>query len=116
MVGGAGLLEITAMFKEMKAEMKAEKQEAIAVSDAQVTSLQLRLEALHAAQLLSDDELWALQDSVADFLDECACFDAVTMDIVHTNDAARKAHKLVTLSEKMPTDATFARQARRKFV
>ena len=81
-----------------------------------MTSLQLRLESLHAAELLNDEELFSLQDQIADFLEECACFDVVTMEIVHTNDVARKVHKLVTLSEKMPTDATFARQARRKFV
>ena len=44
-----------------------------------------------------------------------AGFDVVTMEVVNASDAARKAHKLVTLSEKMPADAAFARQARRKF-
>lgn len=108
----AQLLEITAVLREMQAE----KQAVIALSDAQVTSLQLRLEALNAAQLLSDEELWALQDSIADFLDESACFDVVTFGNVHTNDATRKVYRLVTLSEKIPTDATFVRQVRRKFV
>ena len=56
-----GLLEITAMFKEMKAEVLAEKQASVAVSDAHVTSLQLRLESLHAAELLNDEELFSLQ-------------------------------------------------------
>ena len=122
-VVSGGLLEITSLLKEMKAEWKAEikaeqeekKQEKTAVSDAQATALQSRLEALHAAKLLSDDELYALEDCVADFVEATAGF-VVTMEIVHTSDAAGKLHKLVTLSEKMPADAAFARQARRKFV
>ena len=54
-VVSGGLLEITSLLKEMKAEWKAEikaeqeekKQEKTAVSDAQATALQSRLEALH---------------------------------------------------------------------
>ena len=123
-VFSGGLLEITSLLKEMKAEWKAEikaeqeekKQEKTAVSDAQATALQSRLEALHAAKLLSDEELYALEDCVADFFEATAGFDVVTMEVVNASDAARKAHKLVTLSEKMPADAAFARQARRKFV
>ena len=123
-VVSGGLLEITSLLKEMKAEWKAEikaeqeekKQEKTAVSDAQATALQSRLEALHAAKLLSDEELYALEDCVADFFEATAGFDVVTMEVVNASDAARKAHKLVTLSEKMPADAAFARQARRKFV
>ena len=123
-VVSGGLLEITSLLKEMKAEWKAEikaeqeekKQEKTAVSDAQATALQSRLEALHAAKLLSDEELYALEDCVADFFEATAGFDVVPLSFVHTNDAAGKAHKLVTLSEKMPADAAFARQARRKFM
>jgi hypothetical protein len=121
---GVSLLEVTSLLKEMKAEWKAEvkaeqeeaKKKSMVVSDAQVASLQSRLEALHAAQLLSDDEFYRIEDCVADFLDATASFDVVTMEVVNASDAARTAHKLVMLSEKMPTDAAFARQARRKFV
>ena len=101
----------------MKEEEQEEaKKESMVVSDAQVAALQSRLEALHAAQLLSDDEFYCIEDCVADFLDATASFDVVTMAVINASDAARTAHKLITLSEKMPTDAAFARQARRKFV
>ena len=75
-----------------------------------------RLEGLHAAQLLSDDELFAAEDCVADFLEAKASFDVVTLNVVNASRAAGKAHKLVVLSEGVPKDAMFARQLRRKFV
>ena len=38
------------------------------VSDDQLSTLQARLESLHAAQLLTDDELYALEDVCADHM------------------------------------------------
>ncbi len=69
------------------------------VSDEQLSALQARLESLHAAKLLTDDEFCALEDLTAEFDEQVA-----------------KLHRLVTLSEKMASDAGFSRQARRKFV
>ena len=95
------------------------------VTDTQVKALQTRLEALHAAQLISDDELFVLEDIVADFVElEASTMPAmrpITLEAVHTSagDAcapAAKLLKLVALSERLATDAAFARQARRKFV
>ena len=86
------------------------------ISTEQVDAVTARLEALHAAQLLSDDELFALEDCVADFIEAQASYDVVTMEAVNANRALGKVHKLVALGEGMPSDAMFARQLRRKFV
>ena len=112
--------------EEAKAEMEArlaeqrkELQAKDAISDAQVTALQARLESLHAAQLLADEELYALEDTVADYVELKAAMtgQAITEAMVyssHSFDAASKLHKLVALSSAMAADAAFARQVRRK--
>ena len=86
------------------------------ISTEQVDAVTARLEALHTAQLLSDDELFALEDCVADFIEAQASYDVVTMEAVNANRAIDRVHKLVALGEGMPRDAMFARQLRRKFV
>ena len=63
---------------EAKMEMALAKQRAEltavpaqeAISDAQLAALQVRLEALHSAQLLSDEEMWAVEDLIADATDD----------------------------------------------
>ena len=94
-------------------ELKAPQE---AISAQQVEALTARLEAMHAAKMLSDDELFAVEDCVADFVEARAACEVVTMETVNTNRAVGKAHKLVALAEAMPGDAMFARQLRRKFV
>ena len=94
-------------------ELKA-PQEAIAAQ--QVEALTARLQALHAAQMLSDDELFALEDCVADFLEAKASYGVLTLEAVHAHRALSKVHKLLALGEGMADDAMFARQLRRKFV
>ena len=109
--------------ERLREEMKAEKEElrreltpAVVVTDDQVQALEARLEALHAAQLISDDELFSLEDCVADFFEAKAVFEVVTMEVAQTNRAVGKVHKLVVLSEGVAKDAVLARQLRRKFV
>ena len=93
------------------------------VSDAQLETLERRLEALHAAKLLSDDDFGCLEDCVADGIEAMADCDALTRAAVQhlrtylilSNPVVSKLHKLIVLSEKMPQDGMFARQARRKF-
>ena len=108
--------------QEMEAKMEKMRDEltltrtppAEAISEMQLDALQSRLQALHTAELLSDEELGSLEDAVADFIHLRASVEAVTMELVHTNSAAGKAHMLVSLSEGLPKDAALARQARRK--
>ena len=99
--------------QEQIQELKAPQE---AISAQQVETLTARLEAMHAAKMLSDDELFAVEDCVADFVEARTSCEVVTMETVNTIRAVGKAHKLVALGEAMPGDGMFARQLRRKFV
>ena len=70
---------------------------------------------MHASKLLSDDEFFLLENLVADFV-ELQSLGTITKKKLGTFEAAAKLHKIVILSEKMVSDAVFARQIRRKFV
>ena len=74
------------------------KMQAVRVRDQQLLALQSRLESLHAAKLLADEELFAVEDIIAD----CDAEDD-------------RVSALVTLSSKMAADKAFARQLRRKY-
>ena len=65
----------------------------------QLVTLQVRLEALHAAKLLADEELHVVEDAIADS-EEAVEGDRVTA--------------LISLSGKMGSDRAFARQLQRK--
>ena len=105
--------------KEMEAKLAEQRRELApkeAISAEQVERLTARLEALHAAQLLSDEELFALEDCMADFIEAKGTVEVVTADTVNTVRAVGRVHKLISLSEGMPRDAMFARQLRRKLI
>ena len=88
-----------------------------AISEQQLGALQSRLDAVHAAELLSEEEMFALEDAVADFLEARAEAELVGARMgVHSHPAVGKLHKLVALSESLQADGAFARQARRKYV
>ena len=82
------------------------------VSEGQLEMLQTRLDALHEAKLLSDDEVGALEDCVADYIDCCSSLNPAAAEI---GAAAEKVKKMVGLSEGMGKDGMLARQLRRKF-
>ena len=86
------------------------------ISDSQLAELQARLGGLHHAKLVSDDDFGCLEDCVADGIEAMADHAALTREAVQSNPAMSRLHKLIVLSEKMPQDGMFARQARRKFV
>ena len=83
-------------------EAKVEALRDDAIRTQQVTALQVRLEFLHAAKLLADEELFALEDVIADADEEL--------------DADDRVVRMVGLSARMVADAAFSRQLRRKFV
>ena len=87
-----------------------------AVTEEQLATLQSRLEAMHAAQLLTDEELFSLEDCLADYFELKATYSVVTAEMLHANADAVKLLKLIVLSEGLGKDAAFARQARRKFM
>ena len=69
---------------------------------------------MHAAQLLSDEELFALEDTVADYVEPS--MGVITLEAAHAIRAADKLVKLVALSEHIAADGAFSRQARRKYL
>ena len=89
---------------KLRAEAADTRVEAVAVRlrDQQLIALQARLEALSAAKLLSDDELFAVEDVIGDSSGEASGDDQVAI--------------LLALSARMATDSAFARQLRRKVV
>ena len=91
---------------KLRAAAAETRVEAVAtrLRDQQLIVLQARLEALSAAKLLTDDELFAVEDVIADSTGsgEASGDDQVTM--------------LLALSARMAMDSAFARQLRRKVV
>lgn len=67
---------------------------------ATLDQIQLRLQAMHGAQLLTDEVLFAVEDIIAD------CANASSDD---------RVCQLLALSPKMAGDAAFARQLRRRY-
>ena len=108
----AGLrAEMQQQLEQIREEMKP----VAAISEQQLTALQARIEKLHAAKLLTDDELYSLEDIVADFLELKSSLGVVTLAAIMTSEGAGKALKLVGLSEGLAADGACARQLRRKF-
>ena len=83
------------------------------VSQGQLELLQTRLDALHQAKLLTDDEIGALEDCMTDYIDCRSSLDPAAAEI---DVAAEKVKKMVGLSEAVGKDGMLARQLRRKFV
>jgi TolA-binding protein len=81
------------------------------VSEGQLELLQTRLDALHQAKLLTDDEIGALEDCVADYID---CRSSLNPAAAEIGVAAEKVKKMVGLSEGIAKDGMLARQLRRK--
>jgi chromosome segregation ATPase len=67
----------------------------------QLAALQARIDALHAATLLSDDERDAIEDAMA--------------DATEGDDEAMFVAQMAGLAEKFRADRAFSRQLRRKY-
>ena len=111
--------EMEAQMQKMDAETEVKMQEMReeltprpAVTEEQLATLQSRLEAMHAAQLLTDEELFALEDICVDYI----ALGVVTAEMAGGNATASKLLQLVRVSEGVAADASFARQAKRRFV
>jgi hypothetical protein len=107
--------------EQQKAELTALPPAAIA--DEQLAALQARIEGLHAAKLLTDDELFVIEDIVADYVELTMSVTdrLITKDMIYAMPnasmyIARQLDKLVGLSTAMTGEAAFARQLRRKFL
>lgn len=98
--------------EELEARLVAQQ----AISTAQLVALQSRIEALHAAQLLSDDEFYTLEDVCCDVMElETVAGGKLTTEMAQTHPLVAKACKMVGLAERLEGDAALARQLRRKF-
>ena len=100
----------------LKADLTAPP--AAAITDEELTALQARIEGLHVTKLLTDEELFALEDLIADYVELTMSVTdrVITREMIYAMPAASKLDKLVGLSAAMAGDAAFARQARRKFL
>ena len=81
-----------------------------------IAALQMRLEALHAAELLKEDELFSIEDKLADVIGTSAAVGEAEGGA--TDGAVRRreeAAEMVLLSEGIASDKMLARQLRRKF-
>ena len=81
----------------------------------ELTTLQARLESLEAAGLLSEEESFALDDQLAEFLAVRALAPAVAATMVSMGASAGKVRQMVDLSDGFAADRRFARQLRRQF-
>ena len=115
-----------AKMERLQAKMEQQREEAQAKADAaqaqanteradiearlaqlaSLPALQSRLESLHASKLLTDEELYRLEDIVADSLEE---------DEAGGSGGGGQVGKLLALSGRVAGDAALARQLRRKF-
>ena len=83
-----------------------------AVTSEQLEAVQARLQALHVAQLLTEQELAKAEDAIADAVELMG----VTPELLANDSCVGAVLKLVALSDGMVGDVSFARQLRRKFV
>ena len=82
-----------------------------AISESQLTILSTRVEAMHAARLLSDEELFHLEDSVGDYI---GLRSSREPPIEELRAAVDRVLQLIGMVEGMPKDTTCARQIRRR--
>ena len=97
---------------KMRAEIEKQREQLApqeAVSAGQLAALQARIETIYQAKLLTEEELFTLEDLCADYAELKSAIGTVTKEMA-------ALHKLVGVSEQIVGDAVFTRQARRKFV
>jgi hypothetical protein len=123
--------QIDAKVERLRAELTP-PQPVAAFATGQVDSLQARLVSMHRAQLLTDDELYNLEDLLADAAEimcsnigcNGASSELITKQMLFAStDEVRqrlapvaKLHKLIGVSQAMTTDESLARQVKRKFL
>ena len=106
---------------EKMTELLAEQQLRTRVTPAPPTTeelmaLQERLEALVAAELLTEEESYSLDDVLAEYLSVRSLAPAVAATIVAMGTSLGKARQMVDLSAGFAADRRFARQLRRHFL
>lgn len=106
---------------EKMTELLAEQQLRTGVTPAPPTTeelmaLQERLEALVAAELLTEEESYSLDDVLAEYLSVRSLAPTVATTMVTMGASMGKARQMVDLSAGFAADRRFARQLRRHFL
>ena len=124
-VAAGSFAELSAFFREemeLKLEqLRKELTPTEAITAEQLAAFQARIGALHTAQLLSDDELYALEDLIGDFCDlrESVAPQVLSLEMAratpgHAFAVVGKLRKLAAAAETFTADAALARQLRRR--
>ena len=107
--------------KEQRVELATQLTPRETVSDEELALLQARLRRLHAAQLLSDEELFILEDTMADYVElKLETPMTITREMLQsmkvgaTLAPAKAVTKLAGLSSAIAEDSALARQLKRK--
>lgn len=96
--------------------LKAQATE-VRLCEQQTAALQARLESLHASKLLSQEELYQLEDAIEDAIEaERAAGDDAGTDGGGGGGGGGQVASLIALSERQGSDAGFVRQLRRKHI
>ena len=74
----------------------------------QITALQSRLQSLHEAKLLTEDEMFFLEDAIVDCVEVLPTACASLPEV-------QKVKKMMLISSQVGSDSALARQLRRKF-
>ena len=98
------------MIESLQAQLAARPQPAMEVVDEeQLAALQSRLQAMHGSKLLTDDELFSIEDAIVDCVEAMPTAGASASEV-------EKVAKMLVVSSKVASDSTLARQLRRKFL
>jgi len=79
------------------------------IQEEQLASLQSRLQAMHEAKIITSEELHEVEDALIDCIEVMPTAEASAPEV-------DKAAKILLVAAKVPSDGTFARQLRRKFL
>jgi len=102
-------MQATLKQQEEVGRVKAQAAEAEGkLRDQQTAALQSRFQTLHTSKLLSDEELYRLEDLVFDSCEAQGSSAAAA--------GASQVTSMIALSERAQANEAFARQLRRKFV
>ncbi len=123
-----GVAELAACFKEVQQDAEAERAELKSrieelastqfkelISAEQLATFETRLDVMYEAKLLSENELFALEDACADYL-EIKTSEVITAAMAHSIPAAAKLARMISISEGIASNTRCARQLKRKFV
>jgi chromosome segregation ATPase len=102
-----------AQMEQQRAEMERLREAARprmaeqALPEARLEALQTRVHALHAAGLLKDEELYTIENDIADLIES-------RPTMLASHPMAQRVVKMALLSESMVVDGSFARQLQRR--